>query len=88
MSEQRATAAQEVARAVAEWKKAPIHIKTMAGPYVVPLLDAISAMQRDQATLAGHMLQWVQLTLAVKEDKFDVYGLEQFVEQSKGGNHG
>lgn len=37
---------EQVAKALAAWANAPMHIKAMAGAYVGPLLDAVS--QTDQ----------------------------------------
>jgi hypothetical protein len=45
--EHREKTAQAVAAAGAAWAKAPVHIKAMAGAYVGPLLEAITAMNQE-----------------------------------------
>lgn len=34
------------------WKKAPLHIKTMAGPYIRPLMACLEAIDSELQTLS------------------------------------
>lgn len=41
----------EVAKAVEKWRKAPPHVRMMAGEFVAPLLDALMALDRRVSAL-------------------------------------
>ena len=59
------------------WKKAPVHVKAMAGPYVGPLLNAIAALAVQTDQTAEQFANFVRLHEAGKTEKFNLEELDQ-----------
>jgi len=52
-----ATGPDAVQVAFEKWAAAPMHIKAMAGAYVVPLLEALAALSQDQQLILDQLEQ-------------------------------
>lgn len=69
--DQQKTTADAVFQAAEAWKKAPVHIRGMAGAYVNPLMQAVLCINQQLQVQHDAIDEAVRLIMAGKSDKLD-----------------